>query len=292
MSQAFGKPLAKETQADISRWIFRECGVVLGPDKAYLLEHRLAGLLKDFALPSYEALRDRLVDGRQPGLAERVVEAIVTHETSFFRDRHPFEALKTAILAAARQRWLADRAASLLPPRPIRLWSAACSTGQEPVSLAITVLEWLRAGMAADLRPTDFQVVATDISARILKQAREGRFTTAELDRGMTPELRSRYFTPEGSGWVLTTEVARLIDYRRLNFADPVPPSAGMFDIVFCRNVLIYFDEALKRRVVEEFWRSLPPGGILVLGSAESLYGISDRFLSVTMGGSPVYQRI
>ena len=91
---------------------------------------------------------------------------------------------------------------------------------------------------------------------------------------------------------VTQAEVARLIDYRRLNFADPVPPSAGMFDIVFCRNVLIYFDEALKRRVVEEFWRALPPGGILVLGSAESLYGISDRFLSVTMGGSPVYQRI
>lgn len=291
MSQPFGKPLAKETQADISRWIFKESGVVLGPDKAYLLEHRLGGLLKDYALPSYEALRDRLLDGRQPGLAERVVEAIVTHETSFFRDRHPFEALKTSLLAAARQRWLADRAASLLPPRPIRLWSAACSTGQEPVSLAITVLEWLRSGMAADLRPSDFLVVATDISARILKQAREGRFTTAELDRGMSAELRARYFTAEGSAWVVSPEVSRLIDYRRLNFADPVPAAAGMFDIIFCRNVLIYFDEALKRRVVDEFSRSLPAGGILVLGSAESLYGISDRFQSVTLGGSPVYLR-
>lgn len=289
MSQPFGRPLAKETQAEISRWILRECGVVLGPDKAYLLEHRLSGLLKDFALPSYEALRDRLLDGRQPGLAERVVEAIVTHETSFFRDRHPFEALRTAILAVCRQRWLADRAAGLMPARPIRIWSAACSTGQEPVSLAITVLEWLRSGMAADLRPADFQVVATDISARILRQAREGRYTTAELERGMPTDLRARYFTAEGSGWVVSPEVARLIEYRKLNFADPVP--AGIFDIIFCRNVLIYFDDALKRRVVEEFWRSLPPGGILVLGSAESLYGISDRFQSVTLGGSPVYQR-
>jgi chemotaxis protein methyltransferase CheR len=289
MSQA--KPLSRETQADISRWITRECGVVLGPDKAYLLEHRLSGLLKDFSLPSYEALRDRLQDGRLAGVAERVVEAIVTHETSFFRDRHPFEALRAVMLPAARQRWLADRAASLLPPRPIRIWSAACSTGQEPVSLAISALEWLRSGAAADLRPTDFVIVATDISARILKMAREGRFTTAELDRGMAAELRARYFTAEGSAWVVSPEVARLIEYRRLNFADPVPVAAGMFDIIFCRNVLIYFDEALKRRVVDEFSRSLPAGGILVLGSAESLYGISDRFQSVTLGGSPVYLR-
>jgi len=290
MSQA--RPLSRETQADISRWITRECGVVLGPDKAYLLEHRLSGLLKDFSLPSYEALRDRLQDGRLAGVAERVVEAIVTHETSFFRDRHPFEALRATMLPAARQRWLADRAASLLPPRPIRIWSAACSTGQEPVSLAISALEWLRSGAAADLRPTDFVIVATDISARILKMAREGRYSAAELERGMPADLRSRYFTVDGPAWAVSTEVARMIDYRRVNFADAAPASVGLFDIIFCRNVLIYFDEALKKRVVEEFWRSLPPGGLLVLGSAESLYGISDRFQPVTIAGSPAYQRL
>lgn len=291
MSQAFGKPLPRETQADISRWVTRETGVVLGPDKAYLLEHRLNGLLKEFSLPSYEALRDRLMDGRTPGLAEKVMEAIVTNETSFFRDKHPFEAFRTAVIPACRQRWLADRQGGLLPPRPIRIWSAACSAGQEPVSLAIMVLEWLRAGMAADLRPADFMIVATDISASILKVAREGRYTTAEIDRGLPPDLRARYFSPEGAGWIVSTEVARMINYRRVNFAEPGPAAVGMFDVIFCRNVLIYFDEALKRRVVEEFWRSLPPGGFLVLGGAESLFGISDRFKSVMLGGSPVYQR-
>lgn len=278
------------TQADLSRWITQACGVVVGPDKAYLLEHRLIGILSELSLGTFEVLRDRLLDGRVPGLRERVIEAIVTHETSFFRDRHPFEVYRQQLLPACRSRWLINRAATMLPPRPIRIWSAACSTGQEPVSLAIGALEWLRTGGAADIRPADIRIVATDISNRIVQQARTGRYTDGDLQRGMPPELRARYFRPEHGSWILENEPAGMIEYRRYNFVE-AGVGLGLFDLIFCRNVLIYFEEALKKRVIEELHRSLTPGGYLVLGSAESLYGLTDKFQSILMQGSQVYQR-
>ena len=290
MASERGLVLQPATQAELSRWITQACGVILGPDKAYLLEHRLTGLLTELKIDTFETLRDRLLDGRIAGLHERVVESIVTHETSFFRDRHPFEAYRQNLLPACRSRWLADRSSSMMPARPIRIWSAACSTGQEPVSLAIGALEWLRTGGAADLRPSDIRIVATDISNRIIQQARTGRYSDGDLSRGMSPELRTRYFRPENGSWVLENEPAGMIEYRRFNFVE-AGFGLGIFDLVFCRNVLIYFDDALKKRVIEELQRSLAPGGYLMLGSAESLYGISDKFQSLVMQGSQVYLR-
>ncbi len=278
--------LSRATYDELRQLVYRLCGLVLGEDKAYLVRHRLGPLARASGCASFEEFGERL---RRPGsaaLRDEVVEAITTAETSFFRDGHPFDAFRRQLLPE-----LIERARKKPAGRPrVRLWSVACSTGQEPYSLAMVLREHLPACRAAGLGEEDFRILATDVSARVLAVAAAGEYTRREVGRGLTPAQVARHFQPHGRGFTVRDEVRRLVEFRRVNLVKPLA-GLGTFDVVFCRNVLIYFDEATRRRVSEQLADLLDEGGWLMLGAAENLYGISDRFEPLSVGATLVYRK-
>jgi chemotaxis protein methyltransferase CheR len=279
--------LSRQTYDELRQAIHRLCGLVLGEDKAYLVRHRLGPLARASGCRSFEEFGERL---RRPGasaLRDEVVEAITTGETSFFRDAHPFDAFRRHLLPEMAER--ARRRPMTGQPR-VRLWSVACSTGQEPYSLAMLVHDFVRARPAAGLTEQDFHILATDVSARVLAVAATGEYGRREVARGLTPGQVARHFVPRGHHWVLRDEVRRLVEFRRVNLVQPLA-GLGTFDGIFCRNVLIYFDEPTRRRVCAQLDALLDDGGWLVLGAAENLYGISDRFEAVSLGATLVYRK-
>jgi chemotaxis protein methyltransferase CheR len=277
---------------ELRRLIHDLCGLALPDDKLYLVEQRLQPLAVANSCRDFEAFAARLRGPDGSRLREPLIEAITTNETSFFRDGHPFETFRSHILP-----WLADRMlqSRKLGPRlaglPLgRIWSAAASTGQEPYSLAITLLDFLASGRAPGIVESDFAILATDISARVLATAREARYRDREVKRGVPSELLERYFRREGDSWVAREQVRRLVTFRRLNLVHPLI-GLGQFDVIFCRNVLIYFDDDTRRQIADRLHQLLSPGGLLVLGSVENLYGVSSRFESVHMGETIVFAK-
>jgi chemotaxis protein methyltransferase CheR len=275
--------LAHPTFERLSRQINSLCGLALCGDKTYLIHHRLGPVVKRYGLKSYEELCERLaVPGPSP-LHNEVVEAITTHETSFFRDGHPFEALRQVLLPevldVARRRLLA------LGVRPYaRILCAGASTGQEAYSVALLWKE-LAADMAAHCA-----ILATDISAPLVAEARAGVFTEREVLRSVPARLRTRYFEKHGARLQVCEAVRGLVEFRRGSLLDGVR-ELGLFDLILCRNVLIYFDEETRRRVCGHFGEMLYSGGVLMLGSAENLYGMDEGFVSERHGATIFYRK-
>jgi chemotaxis protein methyltransferase CheR len=264
---------------ELRRLIHRLCGVMLSEDKTYLIRHRLEPVVRENGLAGFEELAQRLRGPDGTALHDAVVEAITTGETSFFRDVHPFEAFRQHVLPTLIGRG-----------RRARLWCAAAATGQEPYSVAMLLHDWIEANRARGVIAADFSVLATDVSARALAVARAGEYTRAELARGLTAAQVARYFERRGERWVVREPVRRLVEFRRANLVQPFA-GLGTFDAIFCRNVLIYFDDDTRRRVCAQLYAALTDGGWLLLGSAENLYGIADGFESVRLGDSLLYRK-
>jgi chemotaxis protein methyltransferase CheR len=271
--------LSRPTFDELRGAVHRLCGIMLSEDKAYLIRHRLEPVVRDHGLAGFEELARRL---RAPGgaaLHDAVVEAITTGETSFFRDGHPFEAFRRHVLPQ-----LVARGARA------RLWCAAAATGQEPYSAAMLVCDALDAHRARGGAEVPVSILATDVSARALAAARRGEYTRQELSRGLTAAQVARYFERRGERWRVREAVRRLVEFRRANLVQPFA-ALGAFDAIFCRNVLIYFDDDTRRRVCGQLHAALADGGWLLLGSAESLYGIADGFEAVRLGDTLLYRR-
>jgi chemotaxis protein methyltransferase CheR len=226
--------------------------------RAWRLDTALMPVLRDRGLACLDQLVTRILDGSDPTLGDRVVDALLNGETSFFRDGPVFDQIADAALAAG-----ADG-------RRVRIWSAGCSTGQEPLSLAMLLAE--RDGAAVP------EIVATDVSEGALARARAGRYSQFEIQRGLPMRRMIRWFEAEGEGdWIARPELLRHVAYRRMNLvADRAP--AGLFDLVLCRNVLLYLSPELKARVFERFAAALRPGGVLVLGAGETVIGQTRQF--------------
>ena len=209
-------------------------------------------------------------------LRDRVIEAMFTHETSFFRDGHPFEILKSMILPNL----LAKRS----PSQNLTIWCAACSSGQEPFSVAMLAREHF-----PDLARGRLRTIATDLSEPILARAREGLYTQTEINRGLPPALLARYFDKQGSCWRLKLEIRRMVDFQRSNLAEEWPnlPSP---DIIFMRNVLIYFDQETKKSILSKIRKTLKPDGYLILGSSETTLNLDPTFESLSIGKTVCYQ--
>jgi chemotaxis protein methyltransferase CheR len=266
--------------------VHRLCGLALADEKEYLVRHRLTPVARSAGCATFAAFLEKLKGPAGPALREPIIEAVTTRETAFFRDRHPFDAFRHVLLprlAAARRR--AGR-----PPVPVRVWSAGVATGQEAYSLAMMVDDFLRSPDGADLKPRDFAVIATDISPQALAAARAGRYTDPEVLRGVSPAWRARYFHQDGAGWKIDARLRHLIEFRQVNLMDHFG-GLGPVDVIFCRNVLIYFDEAARRRLCDRFAEMLAPDGWLVLGAVENLYGITSRFASEHVGPTVVYRK-
>jgi chemotaxis protein methyltransferase CheR len=264
---------------ELRRLIRGLCGVTLSEEKAYLIRYRLEPVVRDNGLSGFEELARRL---REPGgaaLQEAVVEAITTGETAFFRDGHPFEAFRRHVLPD-----LAARG------RRVRLWCAAVATGQEAYSVAMTVAEFVGANRGRGVGEGTFSVLATDISARALAVARAGEYTRQEGARGLSAAQLARHFERRGERWAVRESVRQLVEFRRANLVQPFA-ALGAFDAIFCRNVLIYFDDDTRRRICTQLQAALVEGGWLLLGSAESLYGMSDGLEQVRLGDSLFYRR-
>ncbi|HRX62437.1 MAG TPA: protein-glutamate O-methyltransferase CheR [Candidatus Competibacter sp.] len=254
----------------------RHSAISLEPDKAYLIETRLAPLARQTGFDSLQALIASLRTNPGADLRDRVIEAMFTHETSFFRDGHPFEILKSVILP------------SLLAKRPLGqnliIWCAACSSGQEPFSVAMLAREHF-----PDLARGRLRMIATDLSESILARAREGLYTQTEINRGLPPALLARYFDKQGSCWRLKLEIRRMVDFQRSNLAEEWPnlPSP---DIIFMRNVLIYFDQETKKSILSKVRKTLKPDGYLILGSSETTLNLDPTFESISIGKTVCYQ--
>ncbi len=240
-------------------------GLAIGPDKSYLLETRLAPLLKREHLPELDALAEKLRNPAHSGLVREVVEAMTTNESSFFRDDRPFTHLRTQAL---------PRLHAIRPTGArLRVWSAAASTGQEAYSIAMLVAE-----NRATLGGREVEILGTDISREALARAREGAYTQFEIQRGLPMQLLAKYFRKDGARWQLSDAIRNMATFREWNLLTDLR-ALGQFDLVFCRNVLIYFDQVTKARALEAISRQLAPDGLLYLGGAETVLGITDRFV-------------
>lgn len=256
----------KITDFDIYKDLLQsKSGLVLTQEKSYLLESRLGPIVKKWDFGSLDAMTAALQGVPDQTLINDIVEAMTTNETSFFRDTRPFDLLKQTVMPYMKD----ARAAK----KKLRIWCAAASSGQEPYTIAITLKE-----LAAEFPGWDFEIVGTDISNEILVQAREGVYTQFEVQRGMPITLLMKYFTQvEDSKWAVNDEIKQMVKYDYFNLLDPMT-SLGQFDIIFCRNVLIYFDEETKGTVLQNMEKQLETDGHLFLGGAETVIGITDRF--------------
>lgn len=248
--------------ATIAELVRARSGIVLGLDKAYLVESRLEHLIRIRRLTDLAGLSAKLRSHPTEVLVHDVVEAMTTNETLFFRDTRPFEhLLATALPATHAARPLGQ---------PLRIWSAASSSGQEAYSIAMTVMD-------AGLSQRPVQIVGTDISTEQLARARLGIYSDFEIQRGLSTPVLKKYFERANDNWQIKDVMRRMVEFRRWNLMDDLRP-LGIFDLVFCRNVLIYFDVNTKRRVLDAIWSRLAPGGWLYLGGAETTFGVSDKF--------------
>jgi len=274
--------MAPRTTADhhfetIGQFVESRSAILCPPDKRYLFEARLRPVMRDHGIADIAELATRLRGGGSLTLGEAVIEAMTTNETSWFRDIHPFEAMRTGIFPEL----IEARAAT----RKLSIWSAACSTGQELYSLAM-MLDM----QFPELQRWNVSLHGTDISNEVLAQARAAKYSALEVNRGLPAQYLARYMERDGSHYVVAESLRRQATFAKLNFIAPWPPMAR-FDVVLCRNVLIYFDMDVRVRIVRKIRDVLAPGGYLILGSSETSLGSVEGFTRTVFGRTTVYRK-
>lgn len=250
---------------DFRRYLEDASGIVLGENKHYLVTSRLNRLMREFGIDDFSHLLRRLKTERRSKLHEQIVDAMTTNETLWFRDTYPFEVLKHVIFPEYSQKRMSQ----------MRIWSAASSSGQEAYSISMTIQEYL-ASKPGSL-PSNVQIVGTDISATILREAAEAKYEAMSLARGISEERRKRYFIERDGKFEVRPEIRARVSFRELNLMSNFS-ALGKFDIVFCRNVLIYFSSEMKTDILNRIAKSLNPGGYLFLGGSESPTSYTDAF--------------
>jgi chemotaxis protein methyltransferase CheR len=252
----------------LSTLLKERSGLVLTPDKAYLLESRLLPVARKWNRKSLAELVVALRGRPEAALVRDIVEAMTTNESFFFRDVKPFDQFKAFVLPQL----LRTRAAT----RSIRIWCAACSSGQEPYSLAMFLTE-----QRTQLQGWRIEVVATDLSTDILEKAQAGLYSQFEVQRGLPIQLLVKYFKQLGDRWQIDEAIRSMVQFRPFNLLDDMSPF-GRFDVIFCRNVLIYFDQRTKSLVLDRLSRQMAADGYLYLGGAETVLGISEKLTPLT----------
>lgn len=273
-------PSAGHTASEISpadyaflqQHIYRESGIVVDASKEYLLEARLMPIVRKQSLKTIGDLCALLRATGVSAVNQEVIEAMTTNETLFFRDVAPFEALRSHLIPEFRAQH---------PGQKLRIWSAAASSGQEAYSLVIMMLEL---GMIAH----DFEVLGTDLAENVLERARRGRYMQIEVNRGLPASYLVKYFTRHGLEWQIKDEIRKLVRFERFDLRQSMG-GMGMFDLVLCRNVLIYFDVETKKRILAGIRKVLRPGGYLSLGGAETTLNLDDAFTRAHFGSAVFY---
>lgn len=256
----------------------QQCGIVLGENKQYLVKSRLGPLMQRFSVASLSELVSKTLSPFERQLRSAVIDAMTTNETLWFRDTYPYELLKKQILPELEKTC-----------RTVKIWSAASSSGQEPYSIAMTAMEYQQT------RPGAFSlgvnILGTDISNTMLDHCQRGEYDGLALSRGLSPERRSKFFEDSGKGMMRVKDpVRKNVSFRHLNLLDSYT-LLGKFDIIFCRNVLIYFSADVKAKIIRQFAQSLNPKGYLFLGASESLSSVNSDFEMIRCNPGIIYRK-
>jgi chemotaxis protein methyltransferase CheR len=260
----------------IRRLVLEQSAIVLEEDKGYLVESRLSPLARREGFASLSLFVDRLQSEPFHTLHRRAVEAMTTNETSFFRDFHPFEALKKFVLP--------DLVGKRGQERNLNIWCAACSTGQEPYTIGMLVREHFPSLVSWNIR-----ILATDLSSEILARAREGRYSQLEVNRGLPAGFLVKYFQKQGCEWQLRDDIRRTVEFQIVNLATAWPPMPRM-DVVMMRNVMIYFGMDTKKEILGKIRRVLRPDGYFFLGAAETTFNLDDSFQRIQLERATCYR--
>jgi len=272
-SQTIVPAILPENYRFLQAHVYSNVGIVLENNKDYLFESRLAPIIKQRKLSSINALCDLLLSKSDPEIGHQVVEAMTTNETYFFRDPAQYEAIRTTMLPRLK--------VDLEGARKMRFWSAASSTGQEAYSLAMMLCE-------DGFKDWDIQILGTDFSSKVLERARSGIYQQIEVNRGLPVSLLLKHFSRSGLEWQLSEQLRRMVRFQTIDLRKSMR-TLGPFDLVFCRNVLIYFDNETRRSILKEIHSTLFRGGWLLLGGAESAFGLDEWFERKTIGNVTAY---
>ena len=257
----------------------KSCGILLGSNKQYLVSSRLNKLMEQQGLKSLGDLVRKIQAQPRSGLREQVVDAMTTNETLWFRDAYPFEVLKNRVLPELLKN---------APGQRLRIWSAACSSGQEPYSLSMTIDEYERNNPS--LGKMGVQIVATELSSTMLAACKAAEYDSLAIARGLSAERLQRYFDVKAPGrWAIKPAIRGRVEFRALNLLDSYAV-LGKFDIVFCRNVLIYFSADVKKDILRRIHATLKPGGYLFLGASEALNGLPELYQMVQCSPGIIYK--
>ncbi len=254
---------------EIAKYVNDLTGIVLDQSKAYLIESRLSPLAEELGCASYKELQQKAQRDPRRIIQNRIIDAITTNETFFFRDNNPFELLRHKVFPDIFDRIMAQGSAF----KRLKIWSAACSTGQEVYSIAVILRELL-----PDVDKWNIRILGTDISDAAIAQASYGRYNRTEISRGLNPNQLNKYFTQDGNQWRIRDELRSMAYFKKQNLLQPF---VGMekFDLILCRNVAIYFSPENRKTLFNRLANQLNPKGILIIGASESLLGITDRFV-------------
>lgn len=255
--------------------VHKHCGIVLKKNKAYLIENRLQPLIEEYSLSSFEELIAKAKDSSQ--LASHIVDLMTTNETSFFRDKKPYALLKEKLLPDWQANFGKKRG-------QLNIWSSACSTGQEVYSIAITLMEYFK----GDSFNHNIKIKASDISDSAIVKASSGRYSNYEVSRGLNAAQLNKYFTREDSCWKIKDEMRSMACFEKMNLLQP-KLEYGRFDIIFCRNVAIYFSKPDRRRLFESLSSCLNNNGVLIIGATESLFDINEQLKRMDYNGTAYY---
>jgi len=257
----------------LRRHIEALCGISLGNDKAYLVESRLSSLVHQSGCSTFGEFYRKLKNGSHVnGLREAVLDAIVTNETLWFRDRQPFRILHDKLLPALHMEIETGRR------ERIAIWSAACATGQEPYSIAMTIRDYFVQCRCETDCSSRVRITATDVSKTSLEKAKQGCYSDTAMRRGMMPGYLHRYFKRDIHGWQISPRIRDMVSFQQYNLKDRAPRTLGSFDLVFLRNAIIYFSDSFKKEIFEKTAKLMSPRGHLFLGSGETITGYTDAF--------------
>jgi chemotaxis protein methyltransferase CheR len=266
------------------KYIEEQCGIDIQEDKAYLIESRLSKLLADSGLSSFEELYNRVTHIQDRMMTEKIIDAITTNETQWFRDNTPWEILENVIMPVWIQEFREGKRAK------VRIWSAACSTGQEPYSIAMSIDRYLAKYQITDIFPSQFEILATDISTTVLEIARMGKFSSVSIIRGLSESYKEKYFQNQEHTWILDETIKKRVKFEQFNLQNSFL-IWGKFDMVFCRYVIIYFSEHFKHEIIDKMAGVMEPGGVFFLGSSELFSGAKAYFEMKTYQNGVYYQR-
>lgn len=271
------KNLDNKEYQQFRSFLEQQCGIVLGDSKQYLVKSRLAPLMARFNVASLSELVTKTLSPHERQLRAAVVDAMTTNETLWFRDNYPFELLKNKLFYELSEL-----------RRPIKIWSAASSSGQEPYSIAMIAAEFKQSRPGA---LSGVNIVGTDISNTMLDICKNAQYDSLALARGLSPERRRKFFSDSGQGMAqVNDDIKRMVSFRHLNLLDSFA-LMGKFEIIFCRNVLIYFSPEVKAKIIKQFHQALNPKGYLFLGASESMSGLSDDFEMIRCNPGIIYQK-